>query len=58
MKTNIDIKVGHLLAAIFDHAVAEDGDDDEWFAVLKALSVRLADPERLDEQFNTTAGQF
>ncbi len=48
--SNIDVKVNHLLAAIYDHTVAEDGDD--WFDVLKALSIRLADPVRLEDEFD------
>jgi len=49
MKTNVDVKVDRLLAAIYDHAVAEDPDD--WFEVLRALSVRLADPFQIDDEF-------
>tara|TARA_R100001086_G_scaffold1996_1_gene1389 strand:+ start:444 stop:617 length:174 start_codon:yes stop_codon:yes gene_type:complete len=52
MKTNVDVKVDYLLAAIFGaNRIAEEATTEEWSEILKALSVRLADPERLEDEF-------
>ena len=52
-RSNIDVKVNYLLAAIFGaNRIAEEATTEEWSEILKALSIRLADPVRLQDEFD------